>query len=192
LTPRIECLPDRVYGPNLTLRVAEAFAEKGLSLYLYGSQQDVLDKFTQNLKQDFPNLKIVGVEPSKFRKLSSDERIELVARIKKSGANGVFLGLGCPKQEIWAYEYRNLLEIPILAVGAAFDFHAKTLPQAPQIMQKYGLEWLFRLVHEPTRLWRRYLILNPLYLWNIFLQYTGLKRFAPLMPDGNIKIESYG
>jgi len=185
-------LPDRVYGPNLTLLVAQAFAEKGLSLYLYGSKQDVLDKFTENLKQDFPNLKIVGVEPSKFRKLNEDERMELVERIKNSGADGVFLGLGCPKQEIWAYEYRNLLNIPILAVGAAFDFHAKTLPQAPEIMQNYGLEWFFRLIQEPTRLWRRYLILNPLYLWNIFLQYTGLKKFAPLMPDGHIKVESYG
>lgn len=103
-----------------------------------------------------------------------------------------FLGLGCPRQEIWAYEYRNLLNIPILAVGAAFDFHAGTLPQAPKTMQNFGLEWLFRLIQEPKRLWRRYVILNPLYLWNIFLQYLGLRKFVPSMPDGNERIESYG
>ncbi len=185
-------LPDRVYGPNLTLRVAEAFAERGLSVYLYGSKQEVLNQFAQNLTQRFPGLKIVGIEPSKFRRLTEDERTELVERIKASGANAVFLGLGCPRQEIWAYEYRNLLNMPILAVGAAFDFHAGTLPQAPEAMQNFGLEWLFRLVQEPKRLWRRYVILNPLYLWNVFLQYLGLRKFVPTLPDGSERIESYG
>jgi exopolysaccharide biosynthesis WecB/TagA/CpsF family protein len=185
-------LPDRVYGPNLTLGVAEAFAERGLSIYLYGSKQEVLSKFAQNLMQRFPGLTIAGIEPSKFRRLTEQERTELADRIKASGANAVFLGLGCPRQEIWAYEYRNLLNIPILAVGAAFDFHAGTLPQAPKAMQNFGLEWLYRLIQEPKRLWRRYVILNPLYLWNIFLQYLGLKKFVPSMPDGNERIESYG
>lgn len=185
-------LPDRVYGPNLTLRVAEAFAERGLSIYLYGSKQEVLSKFAQNLTERFPDLKIAGMEPSKFRRLTEHERTELAERIKASGASAVFLGLGCPRQEIWAYEYRNLLNIPILAVGAAFDFHAGTLPQAPKTMQNFGLEWLFRLIQEPKRLWRRYVILNPLYLWNIFLQYLGLRKFVPSMPDGNETIESYG
>jgi exopolysaccharide biosynthesis WecB/TagA/CpsF family protein len=185
-------LPERVYGPNLTLRVAEAFAERGLSVYLYGSKQEVLNQFAQNLTQRFPGLQIVGIEPSKFRRLTEDERTELVDRIKASGANAVFLGLGCPRQEIWAYEYRNLLNMPILAVGAAFDFHAGTLPQAPEAMQNFGLEWLFRLVQEPKRLWRRYVILNPLYLWNVFLQYLGLRKFVPTLPDGSERIESYG
>lgn len=185
-------LRDRVYGPNLTLRVAEAFAERGLSVYLYGSKQEVLNQFAQNLTQRFPGLKIAGIEPSKFRRLTEDERTELVDRIKASGANAVFLGLGCPRQEIWAYEYRNLLNMPILAVGAAFDFHAGTLPQAPKVMQNFGLEWLFRLVQEPKRLWRRYVILNPLYLWNVFLQYLGLRKFVPTLPDGSERIESYG
>jgi UDP-N-acetyl-D-mannosaminuronic acid transferase (WecB/TagA/CpsF family) len=79
-----------------------------------------------------------------------------------------------------------------LAVGAAFDFHAGTLPQAPEAMQNFGLEWLFRLVQEPKRLWRRYVILNPLYLWNVFLQYLGLRKFVPTLPDGSERIESYG
>jgi exopolysaccharide biosynthesis WecB/TagA/CpsF family protein len=187
-----KALPDRVYGPNLTLRVAQAFAEEGLSIYLYGSKQETLDKLVVNLRQLFPNLKIAGVEPSKFRKLDEVERLELVERIKASGANAVFLGLGCPRQETWAYEYRNLLNIPILAVGAAFDFHAGTLPQAPVWMQNVGLEWLYRLTQEPKRLWQRYLFFNPLYLWNILLQILGWKKFVTAIPNGQEKIESYG
>jgi N-acetylglucosaminyldiphosphoundecaprenol N-acetyl-beta-D-mannosaminyltransferase len=185
-------LMDRVYGPNLTLKVAEAFAEQGLSLYLYGSKLETLNEFSQNLTRLFPGLKIAGIEPSKFRRLSEQERSELAQRIRASGAHAVFLGLGCPRQEVWAYEYRELLGIPILAVGAAFDFHAGTLPQAPRWMQDLGLEWLFRLIQEPRRLWQRYIILNPLYLWNILLQYLGWKTFNPAVPDGSEKIESYG
>jgi len=185
-------LPDRVYGPNLTLRVAQSFAEKGLSLYLYGSKLEVLQQFAERLQRRFPQLQIVGMEPSKFRRLDREERKELVARIRASGASAVFLGLGCPRQEVWAYEYRKLLGIPILAVGAAFDFHAGTLPQAPQKLQDLGLEWLFRLFQEPKRLWRRYVILNPMYLWHICLQYFGWQKFVPRMPDGNEPIESYG
>ncbi|WP_036477055.1 WecB/TagA/CpsF family glycosyltransferase [Myxosarcina sp. GI1] len=185
-------LPDRVYGPNLTLKVAESFAKQGLSIYLYGSKPETLDKLVANFKQLYPELKIAGVEPSKFRKLTEKERLELVERIKASGANAVFLGLGCPRQETWAYEYRNLLNIPILAVGAAFDFHAGTLPQAPVWMQNAGLEWLYRLVQEPNRLWKRYMYLNPLYLWNILLQYLGWRKFVPTMPNGKETIESYG
>jgi N-acetylglucosaminyldiphosphoundecaprenol N-acetyl-beta-D-mannosaminyltransferase len=185
-------LPDRVYGPNLTLRVAQAFADRQLSIYLYGSTQETLSKFAQNLTHSFPGLTIAGVEPSKFRRLTEQEQRELVDRIKASGANAVFLGLGCPRQEVWAYEYRNLLNLPILAVGAAFDFHAGTLPQAPKVMQDWGLEWLYRLIQEPKRLWQRYILLNPLYVWNVLLQYFGLRQFSPAMPNGNETIESYG
>jgi N-acetylglucosaminyldiphosphoundecaprenol N-acetyl-beta-D-mannosaminyltransferase len=185
-------LHDRVYGPNLTLLVAQAFAEQNLSLYLYGSQMETLTLFAKNLTNSYPGLRIVGMEPSKFRRLDEEERRELAARIQASGANAVFLGLGCPRQEVWAYEYRNLLGIPILAVGAAFDFHAGTLSQAPKLMQDLGMEWLYRLIQEPKRLWRRYMLLNPLYLWNILLQYWGIKKFMPIAPDGSEKIESYG
>lgn len=185
-------LPDRVYGPNLTLKVANDLAKEGLSIYLYGSKQQTLEKFADNLQQLYPQLKIAGMEESKFRRLSKSERSELVERIRASGASAVFLGLGCPRQETWAYEYRNLLNIPILAVGAAFDFHAGTLPQAPRWMQNTGLEWLFRLVKEPRRLWQRYAVLNPLYIWHIVQQYLGLRKFTPTMPNGEEKIESYG
>lgn len=185
-------LSDRVYGPNLTLKVAQSLANEGLSIYLYGSKTETLEKFADNLTQLYPGLKIAGMEASKFRRLSETERQELVKRIHDSGASAVFLGLGCPRQETWAYEYRNLLNIPILAVGAAFDFHAGTLPQAPAWMQNIGLEWFFRLIQEPKRLWQRYAVLNPLYLWHILQQYLGLRKFLPVMPDGKEEIESYG
>jgi N-acetylglucosaminyldiphosphoundecaprenol N-acetyl-beta-D-mannosaminyltransferase len=185
-------LPDRVYGPNLTLKVVQAFAEHGLSVYLYGSKPEVLEKLVANLRASFPNLIIAGYEPSKFRRLNQQERLEVVDRIKASQANAVILGLGCPRQEVWAYEYRNDLSIPILAVGAAFDFFAGTLLQAPRILQDVGLEWLYRFIQEPKRLWRRYVILNPLYVWNIALQYLQLRSFPPVMPMGNEKHESFG
>lgn len=185
-------LPDRVYGPNLTLRVAQALTEHQLSVYLYGSKSETLIKFADNLTRSFPGLKIAGVEPSKFRRLSESERLDLAKRIKGSGASVVFLGLGCPRQEVWAYEYRDLLNLPILAVGAAFDFHAGTTSQAPEFMQDFGLEWLYRLSQEPKRLWQRYILLNPLYIFNITLQFLGLKKFPAFLPQGNEKIESFG
>jgi N-acetylglucosaminyldiphosphoundecaprenol N-acetyl-beta-D-mannosaminyltransferase len=185
-------LADRVYGPNLTLKVAQALSDQGLSVYLYGSRSEVLDTLAHNLQQRFPNLTIAGKEPSKFRRLTASEQHEVVQRIHASGADCVFLGLGCPRQEVWAYEYRDRLNIPILAVGAAFDFFAGNLPQAPKILQDYSLEWLFRLIQEPKRLWYRYLVLNPLYLWNIVLQYLGVKRFPSQLPQGDEPTESFG
>jgi N-acetylglucosaminyldiphosphoundecaprenol N-acetyl-beta-D-mannosaminyltransferase len=187
-----QALADRVYGPNLTLYTAKAMAEKGLPIYLYGSTAPVLEKFSANLAAKFPGLKIAGQEPSKFRRLDPEERKAVVERIKASGARAVFVGLGCPRQEVWAFEYRDLLGLPILAVGAAFDFHAGTLPQAPPFMQKRGLEWLFRLIQEPKRLWRRYLILNPLYLWGIGLQKTRVREAPIELPDGREPVESFG
>ena len=101
-------------------------------------------------------------------------------------------GLGCPRQETWAFEYRVLLNMPILAVGAAYDFHAGFLRQAPAEWQRLGLEWLFRLIQEPKRLWRRYLFLNPLYLLCLFLQCSHLKRFVSIYPNGTEPVESFG
>lgn len=185
-------LPDRVYGPNLTLRVAQACAEHGLSIYIYGSKHHTINQFAHNLVQRYPSLKIAGLEPSKFRRLKQDERLELSRRIHESEADVVFLGLGCPRQEVWAYEYRDLLNIPILAVGAAFDFHAGTVSQAPKFFQDYGLEWFYRLIQEPKRLWKRYVLLNPLYVWNVGLQYLKLRSCAPAYPNGTEQVESYG
>ncbi|MBN2980272.1 MULTISPECIES: WecB/TagA/CpsF family glycosyltransferase [Cohnella] len=185
-------LKERVYGPDLTLKVAEAAARHKLPVYLYGSKLETLQSFSANLKKKFPDLIIAGMEPSKFRRLNEIEKREVAARIIASGAKIVFVGLGCPRQEVWAYEYRKLLNMPLLAVGAAFDFHAGTLKQAPGWMQRRGLEWFYRLTQEPKRLWKRYLYLNPLYLLTLFGQWTGILRISALGPTGDEPEESYG
>lgn len=185
-------LPDRVYGPNLTLKVIEAAAQAHLPVYLYGSTAETLKQFAANLEARYPGLQIAGAESSKFRKIDAREKEAVVARIKASGAKIVCVGLGCPRQEVWAFEYREALGMPLLAVGAAFDFHAGTLPQAPGWMQDRGLEWVFRLVQEPKRLWRRYLILNPKYLTGVGLQKLSIKKAPVLLPLGTEPVESYG
>ena len=172
-------LRDRVYGPTLTLKVCEAAAEAGLAVYFYGSTPEVLEKLMTNLRETFPKLIIAGAQPSRFRQISVEEKELIAKELRDSGAAITFVGLGCPRQEIWAYEYREALGMPILAVGAAFDFHAGTLAQAPRRLQAMGLEWLFRMIQEPKRLWRRYVILNPQYLALLLLQATGLARFDP-------------
>jgi N-acetylglucosaminyldiphosphoundecaprenol N-acetyl-beta-D-mannosaminyltransferase len=166
-------LTNRVYGPELTLRTLERAAEESLPVYFYGTTPEILARLKKRLAQRFPDLIIAGAEPSKFRKLDGDERNALAARIRESGAAITMVGLGCPRQEIFAYEMRPLLPMPLLAVGAAFAFIAGTLPQAPAAMQKRGLEWLFRLKEEPGRLWRRYLILNPYYVFLLSGQWIG-------------------
>jgi len=173
-------LPDRVYGPTLTLRVCQAAAARGLSVFFYGSRPEVLAALTENLQTRVRGLRIAGSEPSRFRHLSDREQMELADRIRDSGASIVFVGLGCPRQEVWVYEMGHLLAVPLLAVGAAFDFHAGTLRQAPSILQRIGLEWLFRLGCEPRRLWRRYLGLNPRYVQLVVMQALGLRSFQPV------------
>jgi exopolysaccharide biosynthesis WecB/TagA/CpsF family protein len=185
-------LPDRVYGPELTLRVAKEAARRKIPIYLYGSTEKTLNRFATNLESKFPGLIIAGKEASKFRRLTSQEKMDVVERIKHSGARIVFVGLGCPRQEVWVYEYRNLLNMPLLAVGAAFDFHAGLLKQAPPWMQKRGLEWLYRLIQEPKRLWKRYIVLNPLYLINLLGEILRIRQVPVEMPTWKEKEESYG
>ncbi len=184
-------LPDRVYGPTLMLKVCQIAERERLGIYLYGSTPAVLDRLEQALRQQFPALQICGAEPSKFRRLSADEKGEVTARIMASGAAVTFVGLGCPRQEVWAYEYRDALSMPILAVGAAFDFHAGTVAQAPRWMQDRGLEWLFRLKAEPRRLWRRYLLLNPQYVCAVGSQLLGRQRPSDVSAE-SISTVSYG
>lgn len=170
-------IPDRVYGPELTLRVCESAAAAGLSIYLYGSRDGVLERFQTNLKGQFPALKIAGSQPSRFRQVTVEEQTAIAEEIKASGASIVLVGLGCPRQETWIFEYRDLLSMPLMAVGAAFDFHAGTVSQAPSWLQNRGLEWLYRLVQEPRRLWKRYAVTNTLYVLYIALQWARLRTF---------------
>lgn len=171
-------LRDRVYGPNLTLKLCARAAKERLPVYFYGSTGEVLDSLRRSLEARFPALIIAGMEPSKFRCLRPQEKVELVARIRNSAAAITFVGLGCPRQEAFAFEFRDHLQMPTVAVGAAFPFLAGIVPQAPSWMQDAGLEWLFRLALEPRRLWRRYLLLNPAYMFLVALQAVGLSDFS--------------
>lgn len=166
-----------VVGRNLTARVCARAADEGIPVYFYGCTPEILGPLKQSLVRRFPKLQIVGLEPSKFRQLRPDEQNELATRIGASGAAILFVGIGCPRQEVFAFEFRNILRMPILAVGAAFPFLADRLPAAPQWMQDSGLEWLFRLLSEPRRLWRRYVFLNPAYLLLVALQASKLVGF---------------
>ncbi|GAA2651133.1 WecB/TagA/CpsF family glycosyltransferase [Paractinoplanes durhamensis] len=175
-------LTDRVYGPTLTLKVVEQAAAEGLPIYLYGSTEPTLAKLVPALEEMFPALKIAGVEASKFRKSGPGEAVEIAERIKASGARIVLVGLGCPRQEVFTYAMRPLLDMPLLAVGAAFDYHAGLLKNPPAWMQKYALEWLWRLGLEPKRLWKRYILLNPAYVSRLLAQKLGLWKATPPAP----------
>jgi exopolysaccharide biosynthesis WecB/TagA/CpsF family protein len=175
-------LRDRVYGPTLTIEVLGRCAAEGLPVYLYGSTQETLDRLVPALTAMFPTLKIAGAEPSKFRAAEPSEDRQIAERIKASGARVVLVGLGCPRQEIFVYTMRPLIDAPLLAVGAAFDYHAGRLRRPPPWMQRLGLEWLWRLGLEPARLWRRYLLLNPAYLARLTAQKLGLWPATPPKP----------
>ncbi|MCH7230154.1 WecB/TagA/CpsF family glycosyltransferase [Glycomyces sp. L485] len=159
---------DRVYGPDLMLGVLNRAAERGWSSFLYGGKDGVPELLAKKLAERIPGVKIAGTYSPPFRPLTEAEDDEIVARINDSGAQLVWVGLSTPKQERWMAAHRDKLNAPALfGVGAAFDFHAGLIPQAPPWMQRNGLEWFFRLTKEPKRLWRRYLVNNPAYLRRI-------------------------
>jgi N-acetylglucosaminyldiphosphoundecaprenol N-acetyl-beta-D-mannosaminyltransferase len=163
-------LDDRVYGPTLMLKLCEAAAAKNVNIYLYGSTRDTVDKLRSSLFSRFPTLSIVGAEPSLFRALTEDELAALSTRIAQAKAGLVFLGLGCPRQERFAYTIHPYLDASIVCVGAAFDFHAGTKRQAPKWMQDCSLEWFFRLIQEPRRLFKRYAVTNTLFAISVSTQ----------------------
>lgn len=185
-------LPDRVCGPVLMLQVCEQAAQEGLPIYLYGSRPEVLATLIKNLTNRFPKLIIAGSQPSKFRQVSPQEKQEIVEQIRSSGAALTFVGLGCPRQEVWVYEYGEQLGMPALAVGAAFDFHAGNLSLAPELLQKWGLEWFYRLIQEPRRLWKRYVFLNPLYVSLFTLQFLKIVYFDPTNARPPVEERRYG
>jgi N-acetylglucosaminyldiphosphoundecaprenol N-acetyl-beta-D-mannosaminyltransferase len=169
-------LPDRVYGPRMMLEICEAAAEQAIPIFLFGGDEGLLELLSGKLTSRFSKLQIAGTRPSKFRTLTSEEWADLGREVRESGAQIMFVGLGCPRQEVFAFEFREAASMPVLAVGAAFSFHAGRLAQAPPLLQRWGLEWLYRLTREPRRLWRRYVVLNPAYVTLLALQKLGLRR----------------
>lgn len=151
----------RVYGPTLMLHVCEAAARARLPIGLYGGRPDILAALKSRLERRFPGLVVAYAYGPPFRALSEAEETAVRQAIRASGARILFVGLGCPKQERWMARQRGQLPLVMLGVGAAFDFHAGRIRQAPAWMQRAGLEWAFRLSKEPRRLWQRYLKHNP-------------------------------
>lgn len=158
-------LDDRVYGPDLTWRVIEAAANEGVGIYLYGSTPETCEAFSAEITRRFPSAVIADVQPDRFRDATAEEDEADVTRINESGAGVVLVGRGCPRQERWVAEHQGRVEAAMLAVGAAFDYGAGVLSRPPAWIQRFGLQWLYRLVQEPRRLWRRYLITNSKFLF---------------------------
>lgn len=168
----------RVYGPDLMLLVCEASLVHGFRHFLFGGAEGVPEDLAQQLRNRFPGLQIVGTYSPPFRPLSPSEDESIVRMINEADPDIVWIGLSTPKQERWMAEHLGKLHAPVMiGVGAAFDFHSGRKKQAPRWMQRSGLEWLFRLLTEPRRLWRRYLINNPLFLWLVTLQLLRLRQF---------------
>ncbi len=168
----------RVYGPTLTLDVCQSAATNDVSIALYGGTTDSLVAFTNFLNQQFPSIKIVCQISPPFRPLTIDEDNEYTREIVKSGAQILFVGIGCPRQEIWISEHKGRIPAVMLGVGAAFDFHSGRVRQSPPLMQKMGLEWLFRLIMEPKRLWKRYFKHNPRFVLFFLMQLYKYKTHA--------------
>ena len=170
---------DRVYGPDLMLRVCEFTRDKNYTHFLYGGAIGVAEELQQKLKAKFPGLRIVGTYTPPFRPLNETEEAELIRVVNEKKPDILWVGLSTPKQEKFMAQYQDKFNVTLMfGVGAAFDFHAGRVRQAPFWMQRGGLEWFFRLCCEPRRLWRRYLRNNPLFAFRFFCQWTGLKKYA--------------
>lgn len=169
---------DRVYGPDLMLLVMAESEKRGWKHFFYGGAHGTAEALRTKLVEKFPKLQVSGTYEPPFRPLNAQEQADLSEAVRKAQPDMMWVGLSTPKQERFMAEYLQKLDVTLMfGVGAAFDFHAGKVRQAPRWMQRAGLEWLFRLCSEPRRLWKRYLKNNPLFLLRIFWQFTGLKKY---------------
>ncbi|MCI0550590.1 MAG: WecB/TagA/CpsF family glycosyltransferase [Anaerolineae bacterium] len=167
----------RVYGPTLMLHVLESAARENIPVGFYGGAPHVLESLVERMQTRYEGLNVVFSLSPPFRELSPQEDAEIIQAINKTGVRILFVGLGCPKQEIWMANHHGKINAVMLGVGAAFDFHAEIKLQAPAWMQGLGLEWLFRLLTEPRRLWKRYLYHNPRFVVLAICDLLGLLKF---------------
>jgi N-acetylglucosaminyldiphosphoundecaprenol N-acetyl-beta-D-mannosaminyltransferase len=156
---------DRVAGMDLMMSVCQSAAEQGLSVYFLGSERSVLDQMRRRLERDFPRLKIAGMEPLPMLSVPIVVDQDVVEQVNCSGAGIVFVALGCPKQEKWMAAYHNRINAVMLGVGGVFPVYAGLQQRAPEFIRSAGLEWLYRLVQEPRRLWKRYSKTIPPFVW---------------------------
>lgn len=159
---------ERVCGPDLLLETSRTAAAEGWKFFLYGGKEGVAEQLAERLERRYPGLEVVGCHSPPFRPLTAEEDAAIVQRINDLGPHIVWVGLSTPKQEHWMAEHLGRLDAPVMVgIGAAFDVHAGVVRQAPEWMRRSGLEWLFRLLQEPRRLWRRYLTNNPRFVMRI-------------------------
>ncbi len=167
----------RVRANDLMISLCGYAEQNDLSVGFYGGRQEVIDGILERARKDYPRLKIAYAFSPPFRPLTEAEDIEIVAEINHAAPDILFMGLGCPKQENWMAAHSEKFPAVMLGVGASFDFYAGNVRESPEWMGKLGLEWLYRLTQEPKRLWRRYLILNPRFMFLAALQLLRLKKF---------------
>jgi N-acetylglucosaminyldiphosphoundecaprenol N-acetyl-beta-D-mannosaminyltransferase len=170
---------DRVFGPDLMEAVCRLSPERGYRHFLYGGVTGVAELLGEKLRKRFPGLEVVGTYTPPFRDLNSEEREELRARVRASRPDIVWVGISTPKQERFMARYVNILNVPLLiGVGAAFDYHTGRIRDCSAWIKRAGLQWLHRLMQDPRRLWRRYLLTNPAFVWHIAWQIAGLRRYS--------------
>jgi len=168
----------RVYGPDYMLELCRSSVEKGYTHFLYGGKEKVAERLAETLNRRFPGIRIVGTYTPPFRPLNAIEEATLVAHVAAAKPDIIWVGLSTPKQEQFMSAYIGRLNTRLMiGVGAAFDIHTGRIADAPRWVKVSGLQWLHRLSQEPKRLWRRYLINNPRFLWNIGLQLFGIRRY---------------
>lgn len=168
-------LKRRVYGPDLMRAFCETAARKGYRHFFYGGAPGVPEQLAVNTRDEYPGSKVVGVYSPPFRPLTQTEDNEVVEMINAAHPDVLWLGLGCPKQEKWAFEHRSRLYVPVIAsVGQAFDIYSGRVMQAPAWMQDNGLEWFYRLLANPRRLWKRYLVYNSQFVFLLARKRIGL------------------
>ena len=172
-------LKGRIYGPDLMLMMCEEAAKKGWRCFMYGGKPGVAEQLKGVLEKQFPGLKIAGTYSPPFRTMTQEEDEVVCRMINSSKVDILWVALGSPKQDIWMYEHRDKVDVSVMhGVGAAFDFLGGQVKQAPRWMMNAGLEWFFRLMMEPRRLWKRYTINNVLFLYYLLMETIGFRRYG--------------
>jgi N-acetylglucosaminyldiphosphoundecaprenol N-acetyl-beta-D-mannosaminyltransferase len=183
---------DRVAGMDLMMSVCQSASEQGLSVYFLGSERSVLEHMRVRLERDFPRLKIAGMEPLPMLSVPIVVDQDVVEQVNCSGASIVFVALGCPKQEKWMAAYHNRINAVMLGVGGVFPVYAGLQQRAPEFIRSAGLEWLYRLVQEPRRLWKRYSKTIPPFVWLAFKQLMRASRSTSrtILPQPELELST--
>jgi len=168
----------RTFGPTLMEKTIELGQKDNLKHFFFGSSQETLNKIKKTVTMKYPDAKIAGMISPPYRQLTVSELEDFINQIKKSNADIIWIGLGAPKQEIWMFEnFRKLNKGIMIGIGAGFDYVAGNTKHAPEWMKNFALEWLFRLIQEPSRLWKRYLVTNSLFILFILAEFFRVKKF---------------